>query len=195
MRRLCPHPHHSSRNVGQFVLVAQDLDKFSRPAGQRPAVDQVAQTEDMWFYLQELRRYDDPQVVIRRKAEKKARAASPAIGRDEVVRLVAEPADRQPDPVDRRLLAELGGQWSGSLPLDRKRVRDHRYSRGHRDHATLTKVGGPPDLTGLLGTLTRRSRNSHISFVEYLAAAVQDKGGGKAPLGNQRCFFLRFSGQ
>ena len=54
------------------VLVAQDLDKFSRPVGQSPAVDQVAQTEDMWFYLQELRRYDDPQVVIRRKAEQKA---------------------------------------------------------------------------------------------------------------------------
>ena len=26
----------------------------------------------MWFYMQELRRYDDPQVAIRRKAEKKA---------------------------------------------------------------------------------------------------------------------------
>ena len=54
------------------VLVAQDLDKFSRPVAHSPAVDQVAQTEDMWFYLQELRRYDDPQVVIRRKAERKA---------------------------------------------------------------------------------------------------------------------------
>ena len=54
------------------ILTAQDLDKFSRPAGQDPAVGQIAQTEDMWFYLQELRRYDDPQVVIRRKAEKKA---------------------------------------------------------------------------------------------------------------------------
>ena len=54
------------------ALAAQDLDKFSRPVGQSPAVDQVAQTEDMWFYLQEHRRYDDPQVVIRRKAERKA---------------------------------------------------------------------------------------------------------------------------
>jgi hypothetical protein len=53
------------------VLVAQDLDKPSRAVGPSPAVDQVAQTETMWFYLQELRRYDDPQAVIRRKAEKK----------------------------------------------------------------------------------------------------------------------------
>jgi hypothetical protein len=53
------------------ILTAQDLDKFSRPAGHDPAVGQIAQTEEMWFYLQELRRYDDPQVVIRRKAEKK----------------------------------------------------------------------------------------------------------------------------
>ena len=58
------------------VLVAQDLDKVSRPAGQSQTIDQLAQTEDMWFYLQELRRYDDPQVVIRRKAEKKASNAA-----------------------------------------------------------------------------------------------------------------------
>jgi len=55
------------------VLVAQDLDRPSRPAvpEQSPAGEQIAQTEDMWFYLQELRRYDNPQVAIRRKAEKK----------------------------------------------------------------------------------------------------------------------------
>ncbi len=55
------------------VLVAQDLNKLNRPAANPEAgVSDVAQTEDMWFYLQELRRYDDPQVVIRRKAELKA---------------------------------------------------------------------------------------------------------------------------
>ena len=54
------------------ILTAQDLDRMNRPNGQQPTIDQVAQTEDMWFYLQELRRYDDPQVVIRNKSEKKA---------------------------------------------------------------------------------------------------------------------------
>jgi hypothetical protein len=56
---------------GASTLMAQDGDRVLRPRGQDPAVDQVAQTEDMWFYLQELRRYDDPQVVIRNKAELK----------------------------------------------------------------------------------------------------------------------------
>ncbi len=50
---------------------AQDPARLPRPLGQGPAVDQVAQTEDMWFYLQELRRHDDPQVLIRQKSEKK----------------------------------------------------------------------------------------------------------------------------
>ena len=31
-----------------------------------------APTQEMWFYLQELRRYDDPQTVIRRREETKA---------------------------------------------------------------------------------------------------------------------------
>ncbi len=54
------------------VLAAQDLDKLSKPAANQEAgANDVAQTEDMWFYLQELRRYDDPQAVIRRKAERK----------------------------------------------------------------------------------------------------------------------------
>ncbi len=56
------------------VLAAQDVDKMNQPAGNQQAGlnNNMAQTEDMWFYMQELRRYDDPQVVIRRKAEKKA---------------------------------------------------------------------------------------------------------------------------
>ncbi|MHB8865108.1 MAG: hypothetical protein ACYC6N_22225 [Pirellulaceae bacterium] len=54
------------------ILTAQDLDRLNRPQGRQPTLDQVTQTEDMWFYLQELRRYDDPQVVIRNKAERKA---------------------------------------------------------------------------------------------------------------------------
>ncbi len=55
------------------VLAAQDVDKMNQPAGnQQAGLNNMAQTEDMWFYMQELRRYDDPQVVIRRKAERKA---------------------------------------------------------------------------------------------------------------------------
>lgn len=50
---------------------AQDPDRLMRAPGQDPALDQVAQTEDMWFYLQELRRHDDPQVIIRKRSEKK----------------------------------------------------------------------------------------------------------------------------
>ncbi len=50
---------------------AQDPDRLVRPLSQSPATDQVVQTEDMWFYLQELRRQDDPQVIIRKKSEKK----------------------------------------------------------------------------------------------------------------------------
>ena len=54
------------------IVTAQDLDRMNRLKGQQTPEDQVTQTEDMWFYLQELRRYDDPQVIIRSKAEKKA---------------------------------------------------------------------------------------------------------------------------
>lgn len=55
------------------VLAAQDPDKLNLANGDQGArLNEMAQTEDMWFYMQELRRYDDPQVVIRRKAEKKA---------------------------------------------------------------------------------------------------------------------------
>ncbi|MHB8973533.1 MAG: hypothetical protein ACYC3X_26915 [Pirellulaceae bacterium] len=54
------------------ILNAQDLDRINRFKSQQPSMDQVAQTEDMWFYMQELRRYDDPQVAIRAKAAKKA---------------------------------------------------------------------------------------------------------------------------
>ena len=54
------------------VLAAQDLDKLGkRAANQEAGAGNVTQTEDMWFYLQELRRYDDPQAVVRRKAERK----------------------------------------------------------------------------------------------------------------------------
>jgi len=54
------------------IVMAQDLDKLQKPGAQLVPDDQVAQTEDMWFYLQALQRYDDPQIAIRRKAEKKA---------------------------------------------------------------------------------------------------------------------------
>ena len=56
------------------VVAAQDVDKLQEPGKQiSPLEADVAQTEDMWFYLQELRRYDDPQMAIRRKAELKGR--------------------------------------------------------------------------------------------------------------------------
>ncbi len=54
------------------VVTAQDVDKVKKPIGQLVVGDQAVQSEDMWFYLQELRRYDDPQQTIRRKAELKA---------------------------------------------------------------------------------------------------------------------------
>ncbi len=53
------------------VVAAQDLGKLQKPNA--AAGDQVAQTEDMWFYLQELRRYDDPMMAVRRKAELKGK--------------------------------------------------------------------------------------------------------------------------
>lgn len=59
--------------------VAQDPDKLRKPDAQPVAnadqlanADQIEHTEDMWFYLQELQRYDDPQIAIRRKEELKA---------------------------------------------------------------------------------------------------------------------------
>jgi hypothetical protein len=59
------------------VVAAQDPDGTVEPAvgEQNVALDQLQvpeTTQDMWFYLQELRRYDDPHVMIRRKEEKKA---------------------------------------------------------------------------------------------------------------------------
>jgi hypothetical protein len=60
------------------VAAAQDPEGTVEPAvteQQAVALDQLQApetTQDMWFYLQELRRYDDPQVMIRRKEEKKA---------------------------------------------------------------------------------------------------------------------------
>ena len=59
------------------ILSAQDVGKISQPAQTKRVengvvVDDVAQSETMWFYLHDLRRYDDPQMIIRRKAERKA---------------------------------------------------------------------------------------------------------------------------
>jgi hypothetical protein len=53
------------------AVMAQDVDKLPKPGDQLQPSDDITQSEDMWFYLQELRRYDDPQVMIRRKAELK----------------------------------------------------------------------------------------------------------------------------
>jgi hypothetical protein len=54
------------------TITAQDLDKMGLVAAQDQAIQEMTPTQDMWFYLQELRRYDDPQVMIRRVAERKA---------------------------------------------------------------------------------------------------------------------------
>ncbi len=58
------------------VVAAQDPEGTVEPAvgEQNAALDQLQvpeTTQDMWFYLQELRRYDDPHVMIRRKEERK----------------------------------------------------------------------------------------------------------------------------
>lgn len=42
------------------------------PTEATPAVDETSPTETMWFYLQQQKRYDDPQIAIRRKAEWKS---------------------------------------------------------------------------------------------------------------------------
>ena len=53
------------------VVAAQDLDKLQKPGDEVGVDDQVAQTEDMWFYLQELRRYETlrMQSVARRNSK------------------------------------------------------------------------------------------------------------------------------
>lgn len=54
--------------------VGQDPEKLRKPEAQPLTnADQMEQTEDMWFYLQELQRYEDPQIAIRRKEELKAK--------------------------------------------------------------------------------------------------------------------------
>lgn len=52
---------------------AQDPEKLQQARNQSQQTDQVQQTEDMWFYLQELRRYNDPRMAIRRREALKAR--------------------------------------------------------------------------------------------------------------------------
>lgn len=53
---------------------AQDPAKLEKANVQRlDNGEQVEHTEDMWFYLQELQRYDDPHMAIRRKEERKAK--------------------------------------------------------------------------------------------------------------------------
>lgn len=54
------------------LLVAQDPVRSVPARGPSTDLDQVAQTENMWFYLQELRRHDDPDVIIHQKAQRKA---------------------------------------------------------------------------------------------------------------------------
>ena len=60
------------------MAAAQDPEGTVEPVvteQQEAFLDQIPApetTQDMWFYLQELRRYDDPHVMIRRKEEQKA---------------------------------------------------------------------------------------------------------------------------
>lgn len=51
---------------------SQEPDGVSTPAPPTLTDINPAPTQEMWFYLQELRRYDDPWVMIRRKEEQKA---------------------------------------------------------------------------------------------------------------------------
>ncbi len=54
------------------IVTAQDGSTILNPVSMDVGVSPIAQTESMWFYLQELRRYDDPRVAIRRNAEQKS---------------------------------------------------------------------------------------------------------------------------
>lgn len=61
--------------IGTTVL-AQESENPVKPAEAptetTPAVNETSPTETMWFYLQQQKRYDDPQIAIRRKAEWKS---------------------------------------------------------------------------------------------------------------------------
>lgn len=54
------------------LVMAQDGTRGNKPVDSQPLMDQVAPTEDMWFYLQEMKRRDDPREAIRRRAEIKS---------------------------------------------------------------------------------------------------------------------------
>ena len=58
--------------VAVFVFMSSGQLMAQDTAEPAPVDGVTAPTEDMWFYLQELRRYDDPQVMIRRREERKA---------------------------------------------------------------------------------------------------------------------------
>jgi len=54
------------------LLMAQDGIRRNQPINSQPSMDQVTPTEEMWFYLQEMQRRDDPREAIRRRAEVKS---------------------------------------------------------------------------------------------------------------------------
>jgi len=57
--------------IGTAAL-AQESENPPKATEEKPVVDEASPTETMWFYLHEQKRYDDPQIAIRRKAEWKS---------------------------------------------------------------------------------------------------------------------------
>ena len=51
---------------------AQERSPAPRPASTRDAIDSVTPTPEMWFYKQEMRRYDSPKETVRRKSQFRA---------------------------------------------------------------------------------------------------------------------------
>ncbi len=58
--------------LGTAAFAQETTENPAKPAEEKAAVDEATPTETMWFYLHEQKRYDDPQLAIRRKAEWKA---------------------------------------------------------------------------------------------------------------------------
>lgn len=54
------------------LLMAQDGTRRNQAIESQPSMDQVVPTEGMWYYIQELRRRDDPREAIRKRAELKS---------------------------------------------------------------------------------------------------------------------------
>lgn len=54
------------------LLMAQDGTRGNPTIESQPSMDQIVPTEGMWYYIQEMRRRDDPREAIRKRAELKS---------------------------------------------------------------------------------------------------------------------------